>query len=149
MISDETGGVRPQDILLASDWLQAIFHLTVELSLLPVDFLAKHGLRQADVDGLIAILRSAREGVGELGNVQLDIIKKDAEGRDDVLAPNFDRTEHPGKMTVEMTESMVDAWRNALEFTVTSWLGERELFLRTGYRTEEARGAIRRLRFPS
>ncbi|HTU08947.1 MAG TPA: hypothetical protein VMG13_25600 [Trebonia sp.] len=149
MISDETGGVHSQDILLSSERLQVIFHLTVELSLLPGDLLAKYGLRQSDVDGLVAILRPMRERVGELGNMRLGIIKKDLEGWDGIMAPNFDSTGHADKMTVEMTESMVGAWRNALESTVTSWLGERELFLRTGYSMEEAYEAIGRLRFPS
>ncbi len=149
MLSNEMGEARPQSILLACDQLQAIFHLTVELSLLSGEFLTKHGLRQADVDTLVAILWPMSERADELGNVQLGIIKKDAGGWGDVMAPNFDETGHPGTMTVDMTESMVDAWRNALGFTVTSWLGERELFLRTGYRMAEAREAIERLRFPS
>jgi hypothetical protein len=134
-------------VTLAGESLEAIFHLTVQLSWVPETSLASSGIRQVDADAIVSVIRSLRVGPGDWGGSKLDIVREGNGRPDEPSGFGVEPGEALGQATIRMSESMLDDWRIGLEFTVTSWLGERELFLRTGYHLVEAQEVISKLSF--
>jgi hypothetical protein len=146
-ISDDGRRSSRSIVTLAGESLEAIFQLTVQLSWVPEATLASSGIRQVDADAIVSVIRSLREGPGGWGRSELDIAMKGNDRPDESSEFSVEPGESPGQATIQMSESTLDDWRIGLQFTVASWLGERELFLRTGYQCTEAQEAIGKLGF--
>jgi hypothetical protein len=121
----------------------AVCQLTFELPNMPLDRLSAYGLSGADVKYLTSIMRAFRRIDDEYNQARFDIVDtEDISLRDD-SSPEVHIEVHGIELVAVavLRRQVAVGWAGALDF-VTSWLGDRELFLRTGFHSSEARQAI-------
>jgi hypothetical protein len=134
--------------VLEWEQFEVVFQLTVQMSWLPRERLSDYSLAQSEVERLANIVRGLRSSSAVSNYVRFDVL--DAE-RTDLFTVSLPASHledgNLGVVAVAVVPArVVFDWANALEFFAFSWLGDRELFLRTGFHSGEAREAIDLLR---
>ena len=117
--------------------------LTFELPNMPPDRLSAYGLSGADVKYLTSIVRAFRRIDNEYTQTRFDIVDTEDMSLRDGRPPEVHIEAHGSELVAvaAMRRQVAAGWADALDF-VTSWLGDRELFLRTGFHSGKARQAI-------
>jgi hypothetical protein len=134
-------------ITIASAEFTVVLQLTHELPNMPPERLSANGFSNLDVEYLSGMMRAFRRISDQYAQVRFDIVDMEGAGPCDDLSSNV-HVEVCGSEVVAVAalrREVASRWPNALDF-VTSWLGDRELFLRTGFQLGEAREAIDLLR---
>lgn len=117
--------------------------LTFELPNMPPDRLSAYGLSGADVKYLTSIMRAFRRIDDRYTQARFDIVDTEDISLRDGRSPEVYIEAHGSELVAvaALRRQVATGWADALDF-VTSWLGDRELFLRTGFHSGEARQAI-------
>ena|SRR5208282_3910668 len=148
MNSDSRRDDNTGSIVLEWEQFEVVFQLTVQMSWLPHERLSDYNLAQSEVERLVNIVRGLGPSRGVSSHVRFAVL--DAKRADwlagSVPAPRFEEEDLGVVAVVALPACVVSDWANALEFVAFSWLGDRELFLRTGFHSGEARAAIDLLR---
>jgi len=148
MNSDSRRDDNTGSIVLEWEQFEVVFQLTVQMSWLPHERLSDYSLAQSEVERLVNIVRVLGPSRSVYNYVRFDVLN--AERADwltgSLPAPHFEEEDLGVVAVVALPACVVSDWANALEFVAFSWLGDRELFLRTGFHSGEARDAIDLLR---
>ena len=134
-------------IKIASAEFAVVRQLTHELPNMPPERLSSNGFSNSDMAYLSSMMRAFRRISDQYAQVRFDIVDMEGAGPCDDFSPEV-HVEVCGSEVVAVAalrREVASRWPNALDF-VTSWLGDRELFLRTGFQSGEAREAIDLLR---
>jgi hypothetical protein len=134
-------------IVIASAQFAVVRQLTHELPNMPPERLSAYGFPNSDVEYLSSMMRAFRELTDHYAQVRFDVVDMEGTSLRGDRSPDV-HIEGCGSELVavaELRREVASRWPHALDF-VTSWLGDRELFLRTGFRPDEAREAIDLLR---
>jgi hypothetical protein len=148
MNSDSHSDDRPGRVLLDWEQFEAVFQLTVQMSWLPHERLSDYKLAQSEVDRLVDIVRGLRRSSGASNHVRFDVVDAEQAGwlAGSLLATRLEERDLGVVAVAVLPARVISEWASALEYVSSSWLGDRELFLRTGFHLSEAREAIDLLR---
>lgn len=148
MTSHDPSGERPTSALrLSSDDFEVIFQVTKELHSLPAERLAQIGYSVGQGDELLAALRGVRIQAKDASIVEIDFADLDGKGAPPTTSgqSRADTNDGPtANVQLTIPRAMASKWQ-ALTTAIVHTLGERELFLRTGYRVEEVQDSTRLL----
>jgi hypothetical protein len=127
-----------------------IFQLTKELPNLPSGPLAEHGFSSADAEYFSEMRAAFRALADSYSRVRFEVSAKESAepGSCRFSGVLISASENPddGVLAIaDMPNRIASLWPHVLDLVV-SFLGDRELFLRTGSHSEEARRAIDLLR---
>lgn len=145
--SDKVPDNMSDSITVASAEFAVVRQLTHELPNMPPRHLSAQGFSSSNVEYLSSMMRAFRRIDDQYAQVRFDVVDTEGSGlRGD---PDV-RIEARGSEVVAVAtlgREVASRWPHALDFVI-SWLGDRELFLRTGFNSGEAREAINLLRRP-
>jgi hypothetical protein len=142
--SAEASGRSPsQQIILSQEQFEVIFQLTHQLPNYEEERLVNEGMNPYGLDLLIELLDSLRGLVDRSSRVQIQVA--DVSAVDPLMTSAMEASSEglEGEWVAigRLPAAIAVVWQPLLRFVVSS-LGERELFLRTGYRADEIDGAI-------
>jgi hypothetical protein len=117
--------------------------LTYELPNMPPDRLSAYGLSKVDVEYLTSMMRAFRRIDEQYAQARFDIVDTEDASLRGGRSADVHIEAHGNELVavVALRREVAAGWSDALD-SVTSWLGDRELFLRTGFHSGEAREAI-------
>lgn len=124
-----------------------IRQLTKELPELPSGLLAERGFSDADAEYFIEMRQAFRALAVGYSKVRLYVSAAEAPQRSHCRFSGVHFSASAGEVLaiVALPARVASLWPHVLDLVV-SWMGDRELFLRTGSHSEEARRAIDLLR---
>jgi hypothetical protein len=140
----DCAGRRPwPQIILSSEEFEVIFQVTHQLPNCPEERLSREGMSPEKVDLLIEIINSLRSLAESSSKVRIQVV--DAATVDPLATSTLESASQDAGSEWEavgrLPESLASVWQSLLKFVV-SWLGKRELFLRTGHTLNEVSAAI-------
>lgn len=129
--------------MITSAEFAVVRQLTHELPNMPPERLSAYGFSNSDVEYLGGMMRALRRINEQYYQVRFDLIDSEGVGLRGDPSPDVHIEGYGSEMivVVALRREVASRWPHALDF-VTSWLGDRELFLRTGFHSGEAREAI-------
>lgn len=145
--SNQKGEPASKPLRIGSDEFEVIFQITKEIYSLPGERLLEVGYPPAVAGYLLAALRAVRGRMENASFVQFYFVP---EVNCDYQVPPVaqlranPRDSSPTDISIDIPLAAAIDW-HALASEIASSLGEREVFLRTGYSVEEVRGALHAL----
>jgi hypothetical protein len=145
--SDSVLDDMSDSIAIASAQFAVICQLTHEFPNMPPERLSAYGFSNSDVEYLTSMMRAFRRLADRYAQVRFDVIDMEGAGLRDHRSSdvNIEACGSEFVAVAALPREVASRWPHALDF-VASWLGDRELFLRTGFHSGEAHEAIDLLR---
>ncbi|HEX6467773.1 MAG TPA: hypothetical protein VF069_01660 [Streptosporangiaceae bacterium] len=130
-------------IILKPKQFEVIYQITHELSNCPDERLDQEGMSPEGVAVLIECIDSLRSLVERSSMVRIRVIDEPNVDFQEfsALNPVSEYSRNEWEAVGELPQDIAAIWQQLLRFVV-SWLGQRELFLRTGYSLNEVNAAI-------
>lgn len=143
--SEERG--RELSVRLRPDQFEKIFQLTKEASNLSDARLAEVGWTSAQVDDLMTVALAVTDRLADASGVWIKTLDREHDNgvHPADLTSGIDKTEGvSGEICAVVERSLMEGWR-VLTNLLISIYSQRELFLRTGYSSEEIQAAVQSL----
>lgn len=144
-INENAGQVPPQrHILLSPRQFEVIFQVTIQLRNYQVERLNREGMTPRMLEFLSDLVRSIRSIADQSSMVRIQVVEGQTDGLPvtPVLELGPGRSGAQLEAVGQLPESIAEIWQSLLKFVISS-LGDRELFLRTGYYSDEIDAAIK------
>lgn len=135
--SDEAGGRGA--LLLSSADFEVIFQVTKEAPNLRDAQLTVAGMTSTEVTQLLFVLRSMRSHMKGAVRVRIDLEGEDTPGPANGGQEDIESAEFEARGRIPAT--LASHWGTLMQ-EIIRVLGQRELYLRTGYKLDEIRSAI-------
>jgi hypothetical protein len=142
-VSDSMQDDMSDSITITLSQFAVIGQLTYELPNMPPDRLSAYGLSDSDVEYLTSMMRAFRRIDDQYAQARFDIVDTEDASLRGGRFGEVHIEAHGSELVAVATlrREVAAGWAEALDFVI-SWLGDRELFLRTGFHSGEARQAI-------
>jgi hypothetical protein len=132
-----------RQIILSREQFEAIYQVTIELRNYQEERLIREGMTAQKLDTLTDLVRSLREPAEQSSKVRIHVVESpifDALATSGLEA-ELDESQTEWEAVGQLPEAIAVTWQSLLRFVVSS-LGDREIFLRTGYDANEVSDAI-------
>lgn len=133
----------PRQIILSRQQFEVIYQVTIELDNYQEERLAKEGLTPWMLESLTDLVRYLRGPAEQSSKVRIRVVESPVVDALPFvgLQAGLGESENQWEAVGQLDATIAAAWQSLLRFVVSS-LGDREIFLRSGYRADEVNAAI-------